>query len=138
MCVPSKLTSYFASGRPVVAATSSKSAATSEVTVSGGGRLVAPGEPEALLQVVMEVVADKDEALAMGLRGQLFARDALAEGAARNAYVAWVEQLAGRAPRRGAPDACGRRAAAIPRQRTRRTRRTARPITTDTTTEVAQ
>ena len=95
MCVPSKLTSYFASGRPVVAATSSKSAATSEVIASGGGRSVAPGQPEALLQVVMEVGADKEEALAMGLRGQLFARDALAEGAARTAYVTWVEQLAG-------------------------------------------
>lgn len=138
MCVPSKLTSYFASGRPVVAATSSKSAATSEVTASGGGRLVAPGQPEALLQVVMEVGADKEEALAMGLRGQLFARDALAEGAARTAYVTWVEQLAGARRAAVLPMRSAESAAAIPRQRTRRTRRTARSITTDTTTEVAR
>jgi colanic acid biosynthesis glycosyl transferase WcaI len=45
MCVPSKLTSYFTSGRPVVAATSPRSAATSEIAASGAGAAVAPGEP---------------------------------------------------------------------------------------------
>ncbi|WP_433783361.1 glycosyltransferase [Actinomycetospora sp. CA-101289] len=98
MCVPSKLTSYFAAGRPVVAASSAASAGTAEVLVSGGGVPVTPGEPGALLDAVLATVADETEALAMGLRGQLFARDALAERAARDAYVGWVEGLAGRAP----------------------------------------
>ena len=96
MCVPSKLTSYFSSGRPVVAATSPRSAATSEVEVSGGGATVAPGDPRELLDAVLALGADQEEGLAMGLRGQLFARDALAETAARSAYVDWVEQLAER------------------------------------------
>ena len=76
MCVPSKLTSYFAAGRPVVAASSDRSAGTSEVTVSGSGVSAVPGDPVALLDAVLAVVADETEALAMGLRGQLFARDA--------------------------------------------------------------
>ncbi|PVZ03954.1 glycosyltransferase [Actinomycetospora cinnamomea] len=126
MCVPSKLTSYFASGRPVIAATSTRSAATSEVLHSGGGRLVAPGQPEALLRVVLEVGADKEEALAMGFRGQLFARDALDEGAARTAYVSWVEQLAGRGSVVLATDAD---VSAIPAPRSGRLRRLGRVTT---------
>ena len=95
MCVPSKLTSYFTSGRPVVAATSPRSAATSEIAASGAGVAVAPGEPAALLDAVVRLAGDEAEALAMGLHGQLFARDVLSADAARRRYVAWVEELAG-------------------------------------------
>ena len=95
MCVPSKLTSYFASGRPVVAATGLRSAATAEIAASGGGIAVTPGDPATLLGAVLGVVDDEEEALAMGLRGAMFARDHLHEKAARDAYVAWVEGLAG-------------------------------------------
>ncbi|MDL5158972.1 glycosyltransferase [Actinomycetospora termitidis] len=109
MCVPSKLTSYFASGRPVVAATSPKSAATSEVQVSGGGVCVPPGDERELLEAVLRLGADQEEGLALGFRGQLFARDALAEDAARSSYLGWVDHLAERvvgpripAPRRAA------------------------------------
>src|ERR1019366_3349512 len=35
MCVPSKLTSYFAAGRPVLAATSARSAAAHQIEASG-------------------------------------------------------------------------------------------------------
>jgi glycosyltransferase involved in cell wall biosynthesis len=95
MCVPSKLTSYFTAGRPVVAATSPRSAATGEIATSGAGVVVAPGEPAALLDAIVRLAGDEAEALAMGLRGQLFARDVLGAEAARRRYVSWVEQLAG-------------------------------------------
>ncbi|GLZ51754.1 glycosyltransferase family 4 protein [Actinomycetospora sp. NBRC 106378] len=95
MCVPSKLTSYFASGRPVVGATGLHSAATAEIAASEGGVTVTPGNPEALLGAVLGVVDDEEEALAMGLRGELFARDVLHVDAAAEAYVDWVERLAG-------------------------------------------
>ncbi|MFC5063202.1 glycosyltransferase [Actinomycetospora atypica] len=94
MCVPSKLTSYFAAGRPVVAATSARSAASAEVEASGGGVRVDAGEPEALLGAVLRTGLDGATAGALGLNGQLFARDALSEAAARTAYVDWVESLA--------------------------------------------
>lgn len=115
MCVPSKLTSYFASGRPVVAATSPKSAATSEVEVSGGGMCVKPGNAHDLVKAALSLGTDQEEGLAMGFRGQLFARDALAEDAARTAYVRWVEHLAERVL-----------GPSIPTQRTSAQRQTAR------------
>ncbi|GAA4840234.1 glycosyltransferase family 4 protein [Actinomycetospora corticicola] len=113
MCVPSKLTSYFASGRPVVGATGAHSAATAEITASEGGVTVTPGDPDALLGAVLGVVDDEEEALAMGLRGELFARDFLHVESAADAYVDWVEGLAGvRTP-----------AAVIPQRRRRSLRR---------------
>ncbi|PWW21893.1 glycosyltransferase involved in cell wall biosynthesis [Geodermatophilus normandii] len=98
MCVPSKLTSYFAAGRPVVAASSPHSAGSAEVAASGAGVQVAPGDPAVLLQAVLDISGDRAVASASGLRGQAFARDVLHERAARAAYVDWVERLAGRPP----------------------------------------
>ncbi len=95
MCVPSKLTSYFTAGRPVVAATSPLSAATTEIATSGAGVAVTPGEPAGLLDAIVQLAGDEAEALAMGLRGQLYARDVLGADAARRRYVTWVERLAG-------------------------------------------
>ncbi|MCD2196076.1 glycosyltransferase [Actinomycetospora endophytica] len=92
MCVPSKLTSYFAAGRPVVAATNPLSAASAEIASSGAGVTVVPGAPETLLEAVLEMRSDDAEA--MGLRGQLFAHDVLHADAARSAYLGWVEELA--------------------------------------------
>ncbi len=46
--VPSKLTSYFSAGRPVVAATSALSTTAHEVERSGGGVRVEAGDPEQL------------------------------------------------------------------------------------------
>ncbi|WP_018331119.1 glycosyltransferase family 4 protein [Actinomycetospora chiangmaiensis] len=95
MCVPSKLTSYFASGRPVVGATGPHSAATAEITASEGGITVTADDPAALLGAVLGIVDDEEEALATGLRGELFARDFLHADAAADAYLDWVEGLAG-------------------------------------------
>ncbi|GLZ51853.1 glycosyltransferase family 4 protein [Actinomycetospora sp. NBRC 106378] len=101
MCVPSKLTSYFAAGRPVVAATGDRSAAAAEIRASEGGVRIEAGVPEDLLRAVLRTGVDREGAAAAGLRGRLFARDALSEDAARAAYVGWVEGLAaGRSSRR--------------------------------------
>ncbi|WP_433803067.1 WcaI family glycosyltransferase [Actinomycetospora sp. CA-084318] len=94
MCVPSKLTSYFAAGRPVVAATNALSAASAEIAASRAGVVVAPGAPRALLDAIVDTRLEPGESEAMGLRGQLFAHDVLHVDAAREAYVAWVEGLA--------------------------------------------
>lgn len=94
MCVPSKLTSYFSSGRPVLAATNRHSAAAAEVTASGGGLCVEPGRPESVLDGVLDLVADPRRAARMGAAGRRYATDVLAESTARNAYLAWVDDLA--------------------------------------------
>ncbi|GAA4855309.1 glycosyltransferase family 4 protein [Actinomycetospora corticicola] len=90
MSAPSKLTSYFAAGRPVVAATWARSAASAELARADAGMRLDPGDPEALHAAVLATAGD-DEA---GARGRAYAADALGAGRAHAAYVAWVEGLA--------------------------------------------
>ena len=92
MCVPSKLTSYFAAGRPVLAATSSQSAAAHEIQASAAGTVVSPGNPAALLEGLRSLISQPslDE---LGQRGQAYARERLSEDAALDAYRAWVDGL---------------------------------------------
>jgi glycosyltransferase involved in cell wall biosynthesis len=69
MSVPSKLTSYFVSGRPVVASVADEGGTAQEVRRSGAGILVAPEDPGALLAAVRKLVEGPAEAAAMGARG---------------------------------------------------------------------
>ena len=104
MSVPSKLTSYFASGRPVVAATAARSAASAEIQRSGGGVRVDTGDPAALHAAVAELGADPERATAIGARGRAYAQEHLTAAAAARSYCAWVEKLAAtRGGRRSVP-----------------------------------
>ncbi|WP_394550969.1 glycosyltransferase family 4 protein [Agromyces sp. MMS24-JH15] len=58
MSVPSKLTTYFASGLPVVAATVRTSTTAAVLGASQGGIRVEPGDPAALLEAVGKLGAD--------------------------------------------------------------------------------
>ncbi|MET8329324.1 glycosyltransferase [Streptomyces sp. NPDC005181] len=69
MSVPSKLTSYFVSGRPVVASVADEGGTAQEVRRSGAGVLVAPEDPGALLAAVRRLVDGPAEADALGARG---------------------------------------------------------------------
>ncbi|HEY7031517.1 MAG TPA: WcaI family glycosyltransferase [Thermomicrobiales bacterium] len=82
MSLPGKLTSYFASGRPVVAAVSPTSETARELTQSGAGRVVDAGNPDLLLAAIRGLAADSVAAADLGTRGQAFARGNLTEGAA--------------------------------------------------------
>ena len=99
MCVPSKLTSYFAAGRPVLAATSARSAAAHEIHASGAGTVVEPGNPAALLEA-LRALTGQPALDKMGQRGQTYARDQLSETKALDAYRGWVDGLLSRADRR--------------------------------------
>jgi colanic acid biosynthesis glycosyl transferase WcaI len=90
MSAPSKLTSYFAAGRPVVAASWARSAASAELARADAGLRLDPGDPEALHAAVLATAGDD----AAGARGRAYAADALGAGRAHAAYVAWVEGLA--------------------------------------------
>jgi colanic acid biosynthesis glycosyl transferase WcaI len=94
MSAPSKLTSYFAAGRPVVAASWPHSAASAELGRAEAGVRVDPGVPTALLEAVRTTAADPSAATATGERGRAYARDALGAAAAHRAYCGWVEGLA--------------------------------------------
>jgi colanic acid biosynthesis glycosyl transferase WcaI len=69
MSVPSKLTSYFASGRPVVASVADNGGTALEVRRSGAGVLVPPEDPAALLTAVRALAADPEAAGRLGAAG---------------------------------------------------------------------
>ncbi|MEV7519852.1 glycosyltransferase [Streptomyces sp. NPDC091371] len=69
MSVPSKLTSYFQAGRPVVASVAAEGGTAQEVERSGAGVLVPPEDPGALLKAVRILAEDPDGADAMGAAG---------------------------------------------------------------------
>jgi len=93
MALPSKLTSYMAAGRPVVAAVSSRSEAAFEIRASGAGVLVSAGRPAELLAAVRAVVNDTSCARSMGLKGQEYAREHYGGEAALRRLEEIVTQL---------------------------------------------
>lgn len=93
MSLPSKLTSYFASGRPVLAATEATSATAELLNASGAGIVTAPADPHALLDAILDLGSDLGRAEALGKSGRQFAFDELDGDSALAAYQNWVEQL---------------------------------------------
>lgn len=77
MSLPSKLTSYFRSGRPIIAASASEGGTAAEVRRSGGGSLVPPGEPQALIEKVQDLAGDRRSAELMGIAGCDYAEEYL-------------------------------------------------------------
>jgi glycosyltransferase involved in cell wall biosynthesis len=77
MAVPSKLTAYFDAGRPVVAATDPAGVTASEVRASGAGVVVPAGEPEELLDAVLELRGDPERAASYGLNGVRYRHEVL-------------------------------------------------------------
>jgi glycosyltransferase involved in cell wall biosynthesis len=96
MSLPSKLTSYFSAGRPVIAAVRSDGTTAAEVQRSGGGEVVPPGDARALVDAIAALVADPTRAAALGARGRKYASEYLGEEAAADRSVAFAAALLGR------------------------------------------
>jgi glycosyltransferase involved in cell wall biosynthesis len=92
MAVPSKLTSYFAAGRPVVAATDPTGITASEVTAAAAGIVVPAGDPESLLTAIRHLHNDKDAAARFGFNGQRYRAAVLDQGAAMQRWADIVEE----------------------------------------------
>ncbi|WEH39105.1 glycosyltransferase [Streptomyces sp. AM 2-1-1] len=89
MSVPSKLTSYFVSGRPVVASVAGEGGTADEVRRSGAGVLVRPEDPAALLTAVRALAADRAGADLLGARGTTY----VAQHLSREAGLARFDDL---------------------------------------------
>lgn len=89
MSVPSKLTSYFAAGRPVVASVAREGGTALEVARSGAGVVVPPEDPHALLDAVRALAEDPGRADALGARGPRYAAAHLS----REAGLARIDAL---------------------------------------------
>lgn len=69
MSVPSKLTSYFAAGRPVVASVAAEGGTAREALRSGAGMLVEPENPDQFLSAVRRLAEDPKMADELGAAG---------------------------------------------------------------------
>jgi glycosyltransferase involved in cell wall biosynthesis len=108
MALPSKLTSYYAAGRPVVAAVAAGSETAREIAWSSGGIVAAPDNPAALLAALLRVANDA------GLRAHLaesagrWAATVLSEDAALRSYEQLLASVLA-AARHGRVHTAGRR-----------------------------
>ena len=73
MSLPSKLTSYFAAGRPVIAAVAADSGTAQEVLGSGAGVVVPPESPGELLTAAAALLSDPARAAALASAGPAYA-----------------------------------------------------------------
>lgn len=94
MAVPSKLTSYFNAGRPVLAATDASSVTAMEIEASGGGVRVNPADPAALLDAAERVGSDEQSTKILGQNGLRFRREKLSADVAIGHYHDFVSSLA--------------------------------------------
>jgi glycosyltransferase involved in cell wall biosynthesis len=79
MAVPSKLTSYFSSGRPVLAATDDAGITAEEIRSAGAGVVVPGGSPTALLDAAVELGRSPARAEALGANGKNYRETVLDE-----------------------------------------------------------
>jgi colanic acid biosynthesis glycosyl transferase WcaI len=92
MSVPSKLTSYFNTGLPVLAAVDSGSVTADEITLSGGGLRVDPDDPTALLAAAEKLGTDPELARTYGTAGSAYRHTALAAETAVTGLAASLER----------------------------------------------
>ena len=78
MAVPSKLTSYFSAGKPILAATDAGGYTAGEIAASGAGVYVPAGRPDLLLSEALRLGTDQ----------------ALAAQLALDRYEQWIRDLA--------------------------------------------
>ncbi len=96
MAVPSKLTSYFAASRPVLAATDPQGITAGEVERAGAGVAVPAGDPGVLLETALQLAEDVDSAVVYGDAGRRYCRDALGAEAALDAFDRVIRDVAAR------------------------------------------
>ena len=98
MSLASRLTAYFAAGRPVVAAASLGSEVAAEVRRSGAGILVSPDDPDALAQALIALRAAPARRAALGAAGAAYAARELAPEIVLPRWSAFAASLEGVAP----------------------------------------
>lgn len=93
MAVPSKLTSYFAAARPVLAATDSTGITADEVRGAEAGVVVPAGAPSALLDAALALRADADARHRFGTAGRRYRETVLDEEHAVDCFVRIIDEV---------------------------------------------
>lgn len=94
MSVPSKLTSYFNAGVPVLAATDPDSVTAGEIELARGGVRVSAGDPVALVKAAELLADDKMLARELGANGLRFRQITLSEDTAIAKYNEFIHSFA--------------------------------------------
>jgi len=94
MAVPSKLTSYFSTGLPVIAATDEGSVTAGEILAAGAGVRVIAGAPNLLVDAALALGQDPELARRFGQSAMDFRENFLSQNAAIDRYDQWLSGLA--------------------------------------------
>ena len=94
MALPSKLTSYFRSGKPILAATDSGGFTAGEIAASGAGVCVPADRPDLLLSEALRLGTDRVLAAELGEAGRRYCDELLSEASALDRYEQWIIDLA--------------------------------------------
>ncbi|MGH3310005.1 MAG: glycosyltransferase [Streptomyces sp.] len=92
MSIPSKLTSYFTTGRPVVGSVADGGGTAGELRRSGAAVLVPPEDPRALLDAVAALAADPAAADGLGAHGPRYVESQLSREAGLARISALLEE----------------------------------------------
>jgi glycosyltransferase involved in cell wall biosynthesis len=93
MSLPSKLTSYFLAGRPIVAAVPPDGGTARELVRSKAGIVVPPSQPRALLDALEEIASTADLERRLGAAGQEYAERHLSEHVALSRLEAFADRV---------------------------------------------
>lgn len=93
MAVPSKLTSYFSAGRPVLAAAAGDGITAEEIRLSGAGIVIPPGDPRALLGAALSLAKGPSSADRLGRNGVHFCDAVLSESVALDKFEELINTL---------------------------------------------
>ena len=93
MSAPSKLTTYFEAGTPIVAATEATSITAEEIERSGAGIRVDPGEPKGILEAVLTLRHDTELAARLGSAGRRYGRRSLDQQSSLEALSALIQKV---------------------------------------------
>lgn len=93
MSIPSKLTSYFQSGTPVLASISPESNAAQEIRDSKAGIVVQGGDPALLVNAAASLGGDADLRTRLGANGVEYAAAELSEKASIDKFDQWITRM---------------------------------------------
>jgi len=93
MSLASKLTAYFSSGTPVVAACAPDSDTARLISAAGAGVVVAPDDPPALAAAIVALKEDDARRKSLGEQGRAYASEFLSEAAAMRDLDGFIDAL---------------------------------------------